>query len=200
MSTEMADSTRSPLPIRQLGDPVLRMQSREVSADEVTSLEIQNIVEDMIVSLQAARGVGLAAPQIGVSQRIIIIQIPAMVRVGYGTIPETPLTVLINPEIVEASAETRFAHEACLSIQTPDGGIYEGAVERPDRVKVKAYDRFGKEIIVDGDNLLGRVLQHEIDHLDGRLFPDLIRDVRNLRICYPVKRSDATLEQNIFLS
>ena len=200
MSTERANNTRSPLPIRQLGDPVLRMQAREVSIDEVTSFEIQNIIDDMIVSMQAAGGVGLAAPQLGVSQRIIIIQIPAMIRVGYGTVPETPLTVLTNPEIVKTSAETRFAPEACLSIQTPDGGMYEGAVERPDRVTVKAYNRFGKEIIVDGNNMLGRVLQHEIDHLDGRLFPDLIRDVRNLRICYPVKRSDAALEQNLFLS
>lgn len=201
MSTEVADTTRSPLPIRQLGDPVLRMRSREVSTDEVTSFEFQNIIEDMIVSLQATAGIGLAAPQIGVSQRIIIVKITAVVRaVGYETVPETPLTVLINPEIVNTSAKTRFAPEACLSIQTSDGGVYEGAIERPDRVTVKAYDRIGKEIIVDGDNILGRVLQHEIDHLDGRLFPDLIQDVRNLRICYPVKRSDPALEQNMFLS
>ncbi len=201
MSTEKANDTRSPLPIRQLGDPVLRMQAREVSIDEVTSFEIQNIIDDMIVSMQAAGGVGLAAPQIGVSQRIITVQIPERAQaVGYDPTPGTPLTVLINPEIVKTSTETRFAPEACLSLRTPDGGIYEGAVERPDRVTVKAYDRFGKEIIVDGNNILGRVLQHEIDHLNGRLFPDLIQDVRNLRIYYFVKRSDAALEQNMFLS
>jgi peptide deformylase len=201
MSTDITNNTRSPLPIRQLGDPVLRMQAREVSIDEISSSGIQNLIDDMIVSMQAAGGIGLAAPQIGVSQRIITIQIPARDKIiGYDPTPGTPLTVLINPEIVKISAETRFAPEGCLSLQTPDGGMYEGAIERPEKVTVKAYDRFGKEIIVDGNNILGRVLQHEIDHLDGRLFPDLIQDLRYLRIFYFVKRSDATLEQNSFLA
>jgi peptide deformylase len=201
MSTDIANDTRAPLPIRQLGDPVLRMQAREVSIDAISSPEIQNIIDDMIVSMQAAGGIGLAAPQIGVSQRIITIQIPARDKIiGYDPTPGTPLTILINPEIVKTSAETRFAPEGCLSLQTPDGGMYEGAIERPEKVTVKAYDRFGKEIIVDGNNILGRVLQHEIDHLNGRLFPDLIQDLRYLRIFYFVKRSDATLEQNSFLA
>lgn len=202
MDNVQQDSTtaRTPTPITQFGDPVLRLRAKEVALEEIASPEVQDIIEDMIVSLAAAGGVGLAAPQISVSRRIIIIKIPAMNRVGYGDIEETPLLVMINPEIVSASEETRRAPEACLSINTPDGGRYEGVLERPERVRVRGYDRTGKEITVDADKFLSRALQHEVDHLDGILFTDRIRNLRDLRIYRPVEATDPVLGANVHLS
>jgi peptide deformylase len=127
---------------------------------------------------------------------LLISKIPAMNRVGYGDVPETPLLVLINPVILEKSQEMRRAPEACLSIRTPDDkGVYEGVVERPERIVVRGYDRLGQEITVEGDKLLSRALQHEIDHLDGILFTDHIRELRDLRVYYPVDAADPVLSQ-----
>lgn len=188
---------RAPTPITQFGDPVLRLVAAEVSTEEIVSPEVQELIEEMAVSLRAARGIGLAAPQIGVSKRIFIVEIPESNRVGYGHTPETPLTVVINPRIVLASAETRRAAEACLSIRTPDGrGVYEGVVERPERVVVEGQDREGNPIVVDADKLLSRAVQHEIDHLDGILFTDRIKEAKDLRIVYPVENTDPVFERN----
>jgi peptide deformylase len=202
MDNHRNDSTipRTPIPITQFGDPVLRLRAREIDPNEITSLEVQSTIEDMIVSLAAAGGVGLAAPQISVSQRIIIIKIPAMNRVGYGDIEETPLLVIINPEIVSASQETRRAPEACLSINSADGGRYEGVVTRPEKVWVRGYDRTGKGITVEADNFLSRALQHEVDHLDGILFTDRVRDLKDLRIYHAVNANDPVLQGNVHLS
>jgi peptide deformylase len=123
-----------------------------------------------------------------------------MNRVGYGDIEETPLLVMINPEVVFASEETRRAPEACLSINTPDGGRYEGVVERPERVRVRGYDRTGKEITVEADKFLSRALQHEVDHLNGILFTDHIRNLKDLRIYRPVEATDPVLGANVHLS
>ncbi len=192
-------SVREPLPIRQFGDPVLRLRAAEVDPDEIGSAHIQGIIEDMVASLRAAGGIGLAAPQIGISQRIVIIKIPAMTRVGYGDVAEVPLMVLVNPVIVAQSEEMRRAPEACLSIRTAYGGVYEGVLERPDRVVVKGYDRSGQQITMESDNLLARALQHEVDHLNGILFTDRIREKRDLRIYYQVSSDDSVLERNSFI-
>ena len=201
MNSLQQDRTeRKPTPITQFGDPVLRLQAQEVAPDEIATPEIQDIIEDMVVSLAAAGGAGLAAPQISISKRIIILKFPAMNRVGYGDIEETPLLVMINPEVVFASEETRRAPEACLSINTPDGGRYEGVVERPERVRVRGYDRTGKEITVEADKFLSRALQHEVDHLNGILFTDHIRNLKDLRIYRPVEATDPVLGANVHLS
>ncbi|WP_018247327.1 peptide deformylase [Orenia marismortui] len=142
------------LKIRELGDPVLRTKAKEVT--EVTD-KTRKLLDDMAETMYDAPGVGLAAPQIGISKRIIVID------VGSG------LVELINPEIVEESKKTYIDQEGCLSI--PDK---TGKVERAYKVKVKALDRNGKEIEVKGKGLLARALQHEIDHLEGRLFVDYI--------------------------
>jgi peptide deformylase len=189
-----------PLPITQFGDPALRLRAQEVDPGDIGSPEVQGIIEDMAASLAVAGGAGLAAPQISVSRRIIILKYPAMNRVGYGEIEERPLLVLINPEIVYASEETRRAPEACLSINTQDGGRYEGVVERPERVQVRGYDREGREIMVDADKFLSRALQHEVDHLEGILFTDHIRDLKDLRIFYAVRANDPVLQGNVHLS
>ena len=141
--------------IRTEGDPVLRKVSKPVK--EVTP-KIVTLVDDMLDTMYEAMGVGLAAPQVGILKRIVVIDI------GDGPI------VLINPEILETSGE-QTGDEGCLSVP----GM-AGQVTRPNYVKVKAMDRQGKERIYEGEGLLARAFCHEIDHLDGRLFIDIMKE------------------------
>jgi peptide deformylase len=182
-----------PWPIRQFGDPVLRERTTPFAPEQVALPDTQDLINAMIATLHASGGVGLAAPQVGQSRRLIVLDIPAMRRVGYGDIPASGLLVLLNPELVEVGADLRWAPEACLSINAPNGGRYEGTLERPDWVRVRALDRTGREIVVAGDRMLGRALQHELDHLEGILFVDRIADPRDLRIVYPVDPADPVL-------
>ena len=141
--------------IRLDSDPILRKQSRKVeSFDE----KIKILVADMIETMYDADGVGLAAPQVGILKRILVIDI----------YDETGVKVLINPEIVDQKGE-QIDVEGCLSIP----GV-SGTVKRPEYIKVKGFDQEGKEIVVEGEGLLARALCHEIDHLDGILFTDKI--------------------------
>jgi peptide deformylase len=137
------------LDIRKAGDPVLKQKAAPV---EKVTKKIKELIESMAETMYAADGVGLAAPQIGVSQRIIVI------NVGDGLIG------LVNPVIVEQEG-LECAAEGCLSIP----GVF-GDVERASRVTVEALDRNGKPVRIMADRLLARALQHEIDHLEGVLF------------------------------
>jgi peptide deformylase len=139
--------------IRKEGDEVLRKKSRKV---EEINERILTLIEDMKETMYAADGVGLAAPQIGILKRIVVID------VGDG-----PIT-LINPEIIKEEG-TQVDLEGCLSI--PD---YNGKVERPFKVTVKALNEKGEEFILEGEELLARAFCHEIDHLDGILFRDRV--------------------------
>lgn len=144
------------LGITKYGNPVLRKVAEPVT--EIND-EIKKIVNDMLDTLYASEGVGIAAPQIGVSKRIIIIDTnPTEASVK-------PL-VIINPEIVEVSGEIK-EQEGCLSI--PD---VRGEVKRYERVVVEGLDLDGNKIRVEGTDLLARALQHEIDHINGKLFID----------------------------
>lgn len=142
------------LDIRVLGDPILREETKEVG--EITD-EIRQLVKNMFDTMYLAKGIGLAAPQVGRSERIAVVDVD-----------DNPL-VLVNPEILESSAKTAKAEEGCLSI--PD--VY-GDVERPGTVRVRAMDLDGKTFEVEASELFGRCLQHEIDHLDGKLFVDYL--------------------------
>ena len=139
--------------IVQVGDPVLRKKSKIV---EKIDAKIIQLLEDMAETMYEADGVGLAAPQVGVLKRVVVIDI------GEGVIE------LINPQIIEARGE-QLDEEGCLSVIGESG-----LVRRPNYVKVKALNRYGKEIIVEGTELLARALCHEIDHLEGVLFTDKI--------------------------
>ncbi len=139
------------LDIYVLGAPILREETKKV--EEVTD-ELRALIDDMFETMYAARGIGLAAPQVGRTERITVIDVD-----------ENPI-VLINPEIVVSDGKTR-EEEGCLSI--PD--IY-GDVDRAKRVVVRALDRDGKPFEIDAEDLLARCMQHEIDHLHGRLFID----------------------------
>ena len=142
------------LDIRVLGDPILRQSTTHVG--EITD-DIRTLIDNMFETMYHARGIGLAAPQVGRSERI------AVIDVG-----DDPF-VIINPEIVTSSSGREKGEEGCLSI--PD--IYAD-VERPKSVTVRALDREGKEFVREATELLARCLQHEIDHLDGKLFLDYL--------------------------
>ncbi|MBU3091594.1 peptide deformylase [Clostridium sp. CM028] len=137
--------------IRTYGDDILRRKSRVV--DEINP-RILLLVKDMKETMYKSKGVGLAAPQVGILKRIVVID------VGNG-----PMAI-INPQIVEIQG-SQIDNEGCLSIP----GVQKN-VDRPETVKVKALSENGEEIIIDGEGLLARALCHEIDHLDGILFID----------------------------
>lgn len=126
---------------------------------------IQRLIDDMIETMYAAKGVGLAANQVGVSKRLCVIDISAADE-------KTPLIVLINPEIVERKGSIED-EEGCLSIYE-----YRAKIKRAEEVLVKGFDRKGKPIEIAGGDLLARALQHEIDHLDGLLFIDRLSPIK----------------------
>jgi peptide deformylase len=142
------------LDIRVLGDPILRQATEPVT---VFTGEIQTLIDDMFQTMYHARGIGLAAPQVGRTERLAVIDLG-----------DDPF-VVINPEIVSASSAKAKGEEGCLSI--PD--IYAD-VERPKSVGIRALDRNGNPFERDASDLLARCLQHEIDHLDGKLFLDYL--------------------------
>ena len=139
--------------IRVQSDPVLTKKSRPV--EEMTP-KISELITDMLDTMYDAMGVGLAAPQVGILKRIVVID------VGEGPI------VLINPEILETSGE-QTGDEGCLSVP----GM-AGQVTRPNYVKVKALDINMEEVIYEGEELLARAFCHEIDHLDGKMYTELV--------------------------
>ena len=149
------------LRICALPDPVLRQKARRVTTIDNS---IQKLINDMVETMRAASGVGLAAPQVGVSLRIAIIEMPG----------EDVIT-LINPEIVKREGE-RVVQEACLSVPG-----YQGEIKRSVMVKVKAQDREGREIRLKGEELLAQALEHETDHLNGTLYIDHIESPDKLR-------------------
>lgn len=141
--------------IRKTQDPVLRLVSREVKD---ISPQLITLMEDMAETMYAAEGVGLAAPQVGINKRIIVID----VQDKHG------LLKLVNPEIVSGEGK-ECSIEGCLSFP----GI-AGEVEREESVTVRALTPEGKTVEISGSGLLARALQHEIDHLDGILFVDRV--------------------------
>ncbi|HEY0810719.1 MAG TPA: peptide deformylase [Longimicrobiales bacterium] len=145
------------LPVRILGDPVLRQRANEVAeVSEVT----RQLIRDMFETMYAEEGVGLAAPQVGISERIIVVD-PQQ--------DDLPAFALINPEILEASKETEKGEEGCLSIP----GLRE-LVERSQRVVVRGLTPEGQARQLDLEGLPARIIQHEVDHLDGVLFIDRV--------------------------
>jgi peptide deformylase len=146
------------LDIRVLGDPVLRKPTKRVT--EITD-ELRKLIADMFETMYAAEGIGLAATQVGRTERLAIVDV------------EGEKFTLINPEILATSGAPDKAEEGCLSI--PD--IY-GDVVRPFEVTIRATDENGNQYEATGTELLGRCFQHEIDHLDGKLFIDYLSPLK----------------------
>lgn len=142
--------------IREYGDDVLERKCKEVK--EVTP-RIRELVGDMLETMYEANGVGLAAPQVGILKRIVVIDVS----------PEADCPIImINPEIIEADGE-QTGYEGCLSIPGKSG-----IVTRPNHVRAKAYDLDMKEFEIEGEELLARAICHELDHLDGHMYVEKV--------------------------
>lgn len=142
--------------IRRIGDPVLGKTAKPVTE---MNQKINVLIEDMLDTMYQAQGVGLAAPQVGILRRIVVIDVSME--------GDSPI-VLINPEIIEKNGE-QTGGEACLSVPGKTG-----VVTRPHYAKVKAYNELMEEITVEGEALLARALCHEIDHLNGTLYVSMV--------------------------
>lgn len=152
------------LPIVIHPNDVLRRKAKPVTK---VNAAIRKLLDDMVETMWDAPGVGLAAPQVGISRRVIVVDPHA------GEEDAPPPLQLINPEIVKAEGYCHLTGgEGCLSIPG-----WRGAVERREKVQVVALDRAGKKVYIDADGVLAIILQHEIDHLDGVLFIDKATDL-----------------------
>lgn len=138
--------------IRELGDDVLRKTSKPIA--EVTP-KIKQLIEDMLDTMYEANGVGLAAPQVGILKRLVVIDI------GEGPI------IMINPEIIETRG-SQTGQEGCLSVPGK-----AGIVTRPNYVKARAWDENMEIFVIEGEELLARAICHELDHLDGKMYVDI---------------------------
>jgi peptide deformylase len=152
------------LKIHTIPDPVLRRKAQRVRA---VTPQMRQLIDDMVETMRAAPGVGLAAPQVGVSQRIIVVEFAPEPQEGQENQKPPLLYTLVNPEIVRRSKETEFGHEACLSIPG-----YFGEVQRAQKITVQGLNRQGQRVRVKAQGWLARIFQHEIDHLDGILYID----------------------------
>ncbi len=163
------------LPIRMAGDPVLRQRAKKVRTIDGS---IQKLIDDMIETMRDAPGVGLAANQVGVPLRVIVVEVPEEEdpsAEGSDGPPARLLFTLINPQIVKRSGQRRL-DEGCLSIPG-----YKAAVARSVSVSVKGLDRTGKEVRIKAENnLLAEALEHEIDHINGVLYIDHLESMDEL--------------------
>ncbi len=150
------------LDIKKYPDEVLKKKAAPVKD---VNASVLRLVDDMVETMYAAPGVGLAAPQVGVSKRIIVIDVSSKEE-------KHPLVVLINPEIVAAEGSVD-SEEGCLSI--PE---YTAVIKRAERVVARGLDPEGNPVEIEGTELLARALQHEIDHLDGVLFVDRLSPIK----------------------
>ena len=157
------------LQIVTVGDPVLRVRAREVSAEDLATPAVQRLIDDMIETMRAAGGAGLAANQVGELLRIAVIEVDHNPRYPYK--PPIPLTVIVNPSIEPVDDELVAINEGCLSV--PD---LRGTLERHVTVRVRWLDRDGTAHDELRRGLTAGTFQHEVDHLDGILFLDRVRD------------------------
>jgi peptide deformylase len=160
------------LTIRKYGDEVLRKPAEPVTEFDQS---LQTLIDDMVATMYAAPGVGLAANQVGVSNRLMLIDLSVGKRPG-------ELHVMINPEIIETQGEIA-EEEGCLSI--PD---FVEVVTRPERVKLRFLDRNGEQREMWGEALMARAMCHEIDHLNGTLFVDRLRGLKRDRILKKIQK------------
>lgn len=155
------------IPIRVAPDPILRQKAKRVRSIDGS---IQKLISDMVETMHAAPGIGLAAPQVGIPLRVIVIGLPEQEDIA-----------LINPQIVRRRGE-RLVNEGCLSVPG-----YVGEVKRATSVTVKGRDQNGREMRIKADELLAQALEHEIDHLNGVLYIDRLESMDKLRKIEPTE-------------
>ncbi|NEO85908.1 MAG: peptide deformylase [Spirulina sp. SIO3F2] len=161
------------LKIARMGNPILRQRSQAVEVSAIPSAQIQTLIDGLIETMRDYDGAGLAAPQVHVGLRIVVFEVINNPR--YPDAPEIPLTVAINPQIEPLTESTFGMWEGCLSV--PE---IRGYVERSASIKFSALDRQGKPFSQKLDGFPAVVVQHECDHLDGKLFIDRVRDTTKL--------------------
>ena len=158
------------LPLRVAPDPILRQRAKRVRAIDAY---IKNLAEDMVDSMREYNGVGIAAPQVGVSLRVIVIEVP-----------DEPVITLINPEIVKKTGE-RDVSEGCLSIPG-----YRGDIKRAETVVAKGQGLDGKEVRIKATDLLAQALEHEVGHIQGSLYTDLLESMDKLHKLPPEEEEE----------
>ena len=161
------------LKIATIGHPVLRQVARELSREELASREVQTFIDDLIETMHDANGAGLAANQVHRPVRVCAIHVNKNPRYPYK--PDIPLTILVNPKLEPIGTETFDNYEGCLSVPN-----LRGEVPRFCRLRVRAWDRAGAELDFEAKGLGAGTFQHEVDHLDGKLFVDRVRDTTTL--------------------
>lgn len=161
------------LEIVRIGAPVLRAVAAPVGEEELATPAFQSFLDDLVETMRAAHGAGLAAPQVGVSRRVFCVEVHDNPRYPYK--PELELRVLVDPELRVLSEATFASYEGCLSV--PD---LRGVLPRALEIEVSYLDRSGRRVVEEVRGLSAGTFQHEQDHLDGILFLDRVEDTRTL--------------------
>lgn len=159
--------------IAQIGEPILREPTREVSREELARPEFQRFIDDLIATMHHARGAGLAANQVFEPVQVCAIEVRDNPRYPYK--PNIPLTVLINPQLDPIGDETFENYEGCLSVPN-----LRGVVRRHAQLRVRALDRHGNALDFETRGVTAGTFQHEVDHLRGKLFVDRVEDPTTL--------------------
>ncbi|HEU5464357.1 MAG TPA: peptide deformylase, partial [Candidatus Binatia bacterium] len=169
------------LKVARLGHPVLRRVTAPVSQVDLQSAALQQLIDDMVETMKEYDGVGLAADQVHESKQLAVLEVADNPR--YPSKPNVPLTVLVNPSVTPLSDEIEDDWEGCLSI--PE---LRGKVPRYRRIRVTGWDRHGRELDFIAEDFHARVIQHEFDHLHGKVYLDRMRDLSTLTFLHEFSR------------
>jgi peptide deformylase len=161
------------LKVARLGHPILRKIAEPVPPEQITTPAVQQFIDDLIETMYEYDGAGLAAPQVHVSQQIVVMEVSQNPR--YPHAPAIPLTVYVNPEITPLTEMMDEDWEGCLSVP----GL-RGRVPRYTKIRLRAYNRQGKRVDFVAEGFHARVIQHECDHLQGKVYLDRMRDMSSL--------------------
>lgn len=161
------------LKVAHMGHPVLRQRAAEVDPAELATPAFQQLLDDLVDTMREYDGVGIAAPQVHVGKRAAVMEVKGNPR--YPQLPDYPLTWFVNPVVTLLTDEEFDMWEGCLSV--PD---VRGKVPRRKRVRVDAVDRQGTPFSMEAEGVFAAIVQHELDHLDGKLFVDRVRDTSTL--------------------
>jgi peptide deformylase len=174
------------LKVARIGHPAIRTVARPLTPEEIASPEMQRLIDDMIDTMRDYDGVGLAAPQVHLDLQLAVLEVPARDDRAEAAVP---LTVLVNPQVTRVGEATVDGWEGCLSI--PE---LRGVVPRARRVHLKALDRQGQPFELETAGFLARVIQHECDHLDGRVYLDRMPHLLSLTYLHEMEKYQAADE------